>query len=66
MAEKLSLNDLKVLAPLRNRLLKLVTFVPDDHLDKVRQAVFNAGAGVTGNYDNCGFTVRWYRKLQGE
>ena len=57
MAEKLSLNDLKVLAPLRNRLLKLVTFVPDDHLDKVRQAVFNAGAGVTGNYDYCGFTA---------
>jgi len=57
MAEKLSLDDIKVLSPLRNRLLKLVTFVPDDHLDKVRQAVFDAGAGVTGNYDNCGFTT---------
>jgi len=57
MAEKLSLNRLKVLSPLRNRLLKLVTFVPEDHLDNVRQAVFGAGAGVTGNYDYCGFTA---------
>lgn len=57
MAEKIGLKDIEVLVPLKNRLLKLVTFVPEDHLDKVRQAVFGAGAGVTGNYDNCGFTT---------
>ena len=57
MAEKLDLSSVKVLSPLKGRLLKLVTFVPDDHLDNVRQALFNAGAGLTGNYDSCGFTV---------
>lgn len=65
MAEKLGLTNVNVLAPLENRLLKLVTFVPDDHLDNVRQAVFNAGAGVTGNYDNCSFTVRGTGSFRG-
>jgi dinuclear metal center YbgI/SA1388 family protein len=55
MAEKLNLQDIKVLMPLKNRLLKLVTYVPESHLEKVRDAVFAAGAGVLGNYDNCGF-----------
>ncbi len=57
MALKLGLRNVKVLQPLNNRLLKLVTFVPEDHLGKVREAVFNAGAGFIGNYDRCGFTV---------
>jgi len=55
MAEKLALNDVKVLSPLEKRLLKLVTYIPVSHLDKVRDALFEAGAGVTGNYDMCGF-----------
>ncbi|MFZ2338274.1 MAG: Nif3-like dinuclear metal center hexameric protein [Bacteroidales bacterium] len=57
MAERLGLSGLKVLQPLKGRLLKLVTFVPGDHLDRVRDAVFNAGAGFIGNYDRCGFVV---------
>jgi len=57
MALKLGLKNVKVLQPLNNRLVKLVTFVPEDHLDKVREAVFDAGAGFIGNYARCGFTV---------
>ena len=57
MAQKLGLQNVRVLQTLKNRLIKLVTFVPEDHLDKVRDALFNAGAGVIGNYDRCGFTV---------
>jgi dinuclear metal center YbgI/SA1388 family protein len=57
MALKLNLKNVKVLVPLQNRLLKLVTFVPETHLEKVRSALFDAGAGVIGNYDQCGFTV---------
>jgi dinuclear metal center YbgI/SA1388 family protein len=56
MAEKMDLMNVRVLTHLRNRLLKLVTFVPDNHLDKVKEAIFDAGAGVTGGYDNCGFS----------
>ncbi|HNR42292.1 MAG TPA: Nif3-like dinuclear metal center hexameric protein [Bacteroidales bacterium] len=57
MALKLGLKNITVLSPLKNRLLKLVTFVPDVHLPAVRQALFDAGAGVTGKYDQCSFSV---------
>jgi len=57
MAELLNLKDVKVLAPLKNRLLKLVTYIPESHLGNVRKALFDAGAGVIGNYDQCGFTT---------
>jgi hypothetical protein len=39
--------------------------VPADHLDKVRDAVFKAGAGVIGNYDNCGFFVEGTGSFRG-
>jgi len=55
MAEKLGLTRISVLSPLQDRILKLVTFVPEAYLDKVRDAVFDAGAGVSGNYDRCSF-----------
>jgi dinuclear metal center YbgI/SA1388 family protein len=55
MAEKLDLKEIKILSPLKNKLLKLVTYIPEKHLDKVRAALFEAGAGVIGNYDNCGY-----------
>jgi dinuclear metal center YbgI/SA1388 family protein len=57
MAQKLNLKNVNVLVPLKNRLLKLVTFIPESYLEKVRAAIFEAGAGVIGNYDQCGFTV---------
>ena len=65
MAEKLNLQKVSVLSPLKNRLLKLVTFVPASHLDSVRESVFNAGAGVIGNYDNCGFTTEGTGSFRG-
>jgi hypothetical protein len=34
-------------------MLKLTFFVPESHLESVKQAVFDAGAGKIGNYDNC-------------
>jgi dinuclear metal center YbgI/SA1388 family protein len=57
MASKLNLTNVKVLAPLKNRVLKLVTFIPESNLEKVRSAIFEAGAGVIGNYDQCGYVV---------
>jgi dinuclear metal center YbgI/SA1388 family protein len=60
MASKLGLADTEVLAPVSGKLVKLVTFVPHNHLEKVREAIFRAGAGHIGNYDSCGY------QLQGE
>lgn len=38
-------------------LLKLSVFVPVSHLEQVRRAVCDAGAGVIGDYDQCAFFV---------
>ena len=32
---------------------KIVFFVPESHLEPVKTAVFNAGAGHLGHYDQC-------------
>ena len=66
MAEKLNLKDIKVLISSRKQIIKLVTYIPESHLDKVRDALFEAGAGVIGNYDQCGFSVSGNRKFQGK
>lgn len=65
LAEKLGLSNLKVLLPLNGKILKLVTFVPASFIVKVRKAVFEAGAGVTGNYDYCGFTAQGQGSFRG-
>jgi dinuclear metal center YbgI/SA1388 family protein len=57
MAEKLGLENIQVLSPSENRLLKLVTYIPESHFEKVKNALFETGAGVIGNYDNCGFAT---------
>ncbi|UTF60155.1 NGG1p interacting factor NIF3 [Gilvimarinus sp. DA14] len=36
---------------------KFVFFVPDSHLETVKQAVFAAGGGKIGNYDQCCWQV---------
>ncbi|KTD20274.1 structural toxin protein (hemagglutinin/hemolysin) RtxA [Legionella lansingensis] len=32
---------------------KLAFYVPESHLDQVKQALFNAGAGRQGDYEQC-------------
>lgn len=58
MAEVLGLTSTQVLSPLTGQLVKLVTFVPTEYAEAVRQAMFNAGAGVIGNYDSCSFNIQ--------
>ncbi len=56
LAEKLGLADGQVLQPTYwDKLLKLVVFVPQDHLEEVREAVSRAGAGCLGNYSHATF-----------
>jgi dinuclear metal center YbgI/SA1388 family protein len=38
-------------------LRKLVTFCPAEHAEKVREAIFYAGAGQIGDYDCCSFNI---------
>ena len=57
MAEKLNLMNITPLVTYSGQLLKLVTFVPEAHVEKVRQAIFEAGAGTIGNYNSCSFNI---------
>jgi hypothetical protein len=51
------LKECRILQPLPGKLRKLVTFVPPEYLDRVREAVFEAGAGHIGAYDRCSFNM---------
>jgi dinuclear metal center YbgI/SA1388 family protein len=57
IADKLGLINQQILLPKENQLKKIFTFVPVAHIDKVRDAVFNTGAGQIGNYSECSFNV---------
>ncbi len=57
IAERLGLKPLHVLDPKPGQLGKLVVFVPHDHAEALRQALFNAGAGHIGAYDQCSFSL---------
>lgn len=46
-------------------LLKLVIYVPESHVEKVRSAIHAAGAGVIGNYDECSFSVTGQGRFRG-
>lgn len=41
----------------RERYYKLIVFVPEDHADKVREAMCAQGAGVIGDYEECTFAA---------
>jgi len=55
ICEKLELQNCQVLDPVSGFLKKLVTFVPTADAEKVRKALFDAGAGNIGNYASCSF-----------
>ena len=57
MADKLGLINQSILVPREDDLVKLVCFIPASHLEAVSQAVFAAGAGSIGKYDNCSFQI---------
>lgn len=56
LAELIGLEDIRFLSEQSGVLKKLVTFVPEDHFEAIREALANAGAGQIGNYDSCVFT----------
>lgn len=57
IAEKIGLTNIKILSPKENSLLKLVTFVPTEYAQQVRDLLFNAGCGNIGNYDCCSYNT---------
>ena len=41
-----------------SRYVKIVLTTPESHVDSIRSAMANAGAGRIGNYSHCFFTVK--------
>ncbi len=55
IGNRLGLKNLRVLDPKPGNLVKLVIFCPDEDVNEVSQAIFEAGAGEIGNYRECSF-----------
>lgn len=55
IANKLGLQNKRILIPQKGSIKKLLTYIPSGHAEKLRQALFEAGAGAIGNYDHCSF-----------
>jgi dinuclear metal center YbgI/SA1388 family protein len=55
IAEKLNLQNCRILAPQKDKLKKLITFCPEEKGKDLRIALFSVGAGQIGAYDECSF-----------
>jgi dinuclear metal center YbgI/SA1388 family protein len=55
IADRLGLVNREVLVPKPGQLMKLYTFAPIDQAEKVRSALFEAGAGNIGEYSETSF-----------
>ena len=58
IGEKLGIQQPEILSPKKGDLIKLVTFVPHDHLSSVQDALFSNGAGQIGDYSDCSFSLK--------
>nr|WP_315130266.1 Nif3-like dinuclear metal center hexameric protein [uncultured Flavobacterium sp.] len=56
--DALGLINTKVLIPKHNFIRKLVTYTIPENAEEVRNALFDAGAGTIGNYENCSFNSK--------
>jgi dinuclear metal center YbgI/SA1388 family protein len=65
ICEVLELQNNKVLIPQKNTLKKLTTYAPLNNAKEVRLALFKAGAGNIGNYDNCSYNTDGFGTYRG-
>lgn len=58
MADALNLKNVRFLSEIhQDAIYKLVVYVPEADHDRVRQALFDAGAGKIGQYSHCSFNL---------
>ncbi len=65
IADKLGLKARQVLLARESTLQKLHCFVPVDHLEAIRSAIFAAGAGHIGGYSECSYSVEGFGTFKG-
>ena len=57
ICEVLDILDPQILIPQKSTIKKLTTYAPINAAEKLKNALFEAGAGNIGNYSNCSFTT---------
>ena len=57
ICDKLGIQKATILSPKSDILKQLVTFCPTEYAEKIRIALFDAGAGSIGNYSECSFNL---------
>ena len=57
IGEVLGLMNTKILLPQKSTLKKLTTYIPNADSERVKNALFIAGAGKIGNYTHCSFSI---------
>ena len=57
ICEQLGLINRQILIPQSGSIKKLTTYIPTNSAENLRIALFEAGAGAIGNYNNCSFNV---------
>jgi dinuclear metal center YbgI/SA1388 family protein len=65
MCQVLGLQNASVLIPRKGIIKKLTTFVPSQNATALKNALFEAGAGSIGNYDNCCFQTEGESTFRG-
>jgi len=55
LAKRINLKQIRFLKTLSANQLKLAVFVPQSHVNKVADAVHQAGGGIIGEYSHCSF-----------
>jgi dinuclear metal center YbgI/SA1388 family protein len=55
LAKRINLKQIKFLKNLSGNQIKLAVFVPLSHVNKVAEAVHQAGGGIIGEYSHCSF-----------
>ena len=65
ICDVLGLKNQRILIPQKNTIKKLTTYAPQESADKVRTALFKAGAGNIGNYDYCSYNTEGFGTYRG-
>ncbi len=55
LAKTLKLKNIRFLENQNSNQFKVVIFIPTSSFDKISDAVFSAGGGIIGEYENCSF-----------
>lgn len=57
ICEVLGLKNTFILIPKQGTIKKLTTYVPESHLESLKEALFTAGGGSVGKYSHCSFAI---------